>query len=94
MFRGDKINITENRAVLHTALRAPRERVINVDGRNVVPDVHAVLDKMSDFARRVRDGGQPHCNAAGHLPLRDRIRNRARIGKCHRRRRIHGRGGC
>ncbi len=56
MFRGDKINITENRAVLHTALRAPRDRVITVDGHNVVPDVHAVLDKMSDFAGRVRDG--------------------------------------
>ncbi len=56
MFRGDKINITENRAVLHTALRAPRDRVVNVDGRNVVPDVHAVLDKMSAFAARVRAG--------------------------------------
>ena len=56
MFRGDKINITENRAVLHIALRAPRGDVIHVDGRNVVPDVHAVLDKMSDFAGRVRGG--------------------------------------
>ncbi|MFA5899045.1 MAG: glucose-6-phosphate isomerase [Hyphomicrobium sp.] len=56
MFRGDKINLTENRAVLHTALRAPRDAVIEVDGRNVVPDVHAVLDRMADFAQRVRSG--------------------------------------
>jgi glucose-6-phosphate isomerase len=56
MFRGDKINVTENRAVLHTALRAPRDAVIEVDGRNVVPDVHAVLDRMADFAERVRSG--------------------------------------
>ena len=56
MFGGEKINITENRAVLHVALRAPRDAVINVDGRNVVPDVHAVLDRMSAFAGRVRSG--------------------------------------
>ncbi len=56
MFRGDKINITEKRAVLHTALRAPRNAVINVDGQNVVPEVHAVLDKMSEFSQRVRSG--------------------------------------
>ena len=56
MFRGDKINVTENRAVLHVALRAPRDAVISVDGRNVVPDVHAVLDRMSDFAERIRSG--------------------------------------
>ena len=56
MFRGDKINITENRAVLHTALRAPRKASILVDGKNVVPDVHAVLDKMADFSDRVRSG--------------------------------------
>lgn len=56
MFRGDKINITEQRAVLHVALRAPRDAVIEVDGHNVVPDVHAVLDKMSDFSERVRSG--------------------------------------
>ncbi|WP_369388533.1 glucose-6-phosphate isomerase [Streptomyces sp. CG1] len=56
MFRGEKINVTENRAVLHTALRAPREAVIEVDGENVVPKVHAVLDKMADFADRVRSG--------------------------------------
>ena len=54
MFRGEKINITENRAVLHVALRAPRDQRIFVDGHDVVPDVHVVLDKMSDFARRVR----------------------------------------
>ncbi|WP_369367430.1 glucose-6-phosphate isomerase [Streptomyces sp. CG4] len=56
MFRGEKINVTENRAVLHTALRAPRDAVIEVDGENVVPKVHAVLDKMADFAGRVRSG--------------------------------------
>jgi glucose-6-phosphate isomerase len=56
MFRGDKINITEKRAVLHVALRAPRGTVIKVDGVDVVPEVHAVLDKMAAFARRVRSG--------------------------------------
>ncbi|MGC9439113.1 glucose-6-phosphate isomerase [Streptomyces sp. WG5] len=56
MFRGERINITEDRAVLHTALRAPRDAVIEVDGENVVPKVHAVLDKMADFAGRVRSG--------------------------------------
>ncbi|MFD0396922.1 glucose-6-phosphate isomerase [Kitasatospora sp. NPDC127121] len=56
MFRGEKINNTEHRAVLHTALRAPRGAVIEVDGENVVPAVHAVLDKMVGFAERVRGG--------------------------------------
>ncbi|HET6358361.1 glucose-6-phosphate isomerase [Streptomyces sp.] len=56
MFRGEKINTTENRAVLHTALRAPREAVIEVDGENVVPAVHAVLDKMAAFSERIRSG--------------------------------------
>src|SRR6478752_1506490 len=56
MFRGEKINTTEDRAVLHTALRAPRDAVIEVDGENVVPAVHAVLDKMGSFADRVRAG--------------------------------------
>jgi glucose-6-phosphate isomerase len=56
MFRGDKINVTEKRAVLHVALRAPRGSSILVDGENVVPEVHAVLDKMSDFSNRVRSG--------------------------------------
>ena len=56
MFRGDNINITENRAVLHVALRAPRGASIVVDGENVVPQVHAVLDKMADFSDRVRSG--------------------------------------
>ena len=56
MFRGDKINLTENRAVLHVALRAPRDQHIFVDGQDVVPEVHAVLDKMTDFAKRVRGG--------------------------------------
>ncbi len=56
MFRGDKINVTEKRAVLHVALRAPKDETITVDGENVVPQVHAVLDKMADFSRRVRGG--------------------------------------
>src|SRR5690349_18120839 len=56
MYAGEKINVTENRAVLHVALRAPRNAVINVDGKNVVPEVHNVLDKMSAFSNRVRSG--------------------------------------
>jgi glucose-6-phosphate isomerase len=56
MFRGDKINVTENRAVLHVALRAERSASIVVDGENVVPHVHAVLDRMADFCDRVRSG--------------------------------------
>jgi glucose-6-phosphate isomerase len=56
MFRGEKINITENRAVLHVALRAPKGASIVVDGENVVPQVHAVLDKMAEFSTRVRSG--------------------------------------
>ncbi|MEU1365985.1 glucose-6-phosphate isomerase [Streptomyces sp. NPDC005803] len=56
MFRGDKINTTEDRAVLHTALRAPRGAVIEADGENVVPAVHAVLDKMAAFSDRIRSG--------------------------------------
>src|SRR5690242_7379159 len=56
MFNGEKINITERRAVLHIALRAPRDASIMVDGENVVPAVHAVLDKMADFSNRVRSG--------------------------------------
>jgi glucose-6-phosphate isomerase len=56
MFSGEKINITENRAVLHVALRAPKGATIVVDGKNVVPEVHAVLDKMADFSDRVRSG--------------------------------------
>ena len=56
MFQGEKINITENRAVLHVALRAPQGESIVVDGVDVVPEVHAVLEKMSGFARRVRSG--------------------------------------
>jgi len=73
MFRGDKINITENRAVLHVALRAPRGTSIVVDGVNVVPEVHAVLDKMADFSHRVRSGGW-----LGHTGKR--IRNIINIG--------------
>jgi glucose-6-phosphate isomerase len=56
MFNGQKINITENRAVLHVALRAPKGATIVVDGKNVVPEVHAVLNKMADFSDRVRSG--------------------------------------
>jgi glucose-6-phosphate isomerase len=56
MFRGDRINVSENRAVLHIALRAPRGASILHDGRNVVPEVHAVLDRMADFSSRVRSG--------------------------------------
>ena len=73
MFRGEKINITENRAVLHVALRAPREESIVVDGENVVPEVHAVLDKMAAFADRVRSG-----EWKGHTGKR--IRNVVNIG--------------
>lgn len=56
MFSGEKINTTEHRAVLHTALRAPKDSVIKVDGHNVVPDVHAMLDKMAVFANKIRKG--------------------------------------
>jgi glucose-6-phosphate isomerase len=56
MFRGEKINVTEKRAVLHVALRAPKDEIIIADGENVVPQVHAVLDKMADFSNRVRSG--------------------------------------
>ena len=56
MFRGEKINVSENRAVLHVALRAPRGASILVDGENVVPEVHAVLDRMAEFTNRVRGG--------------------------------------
>ena len=73
MFRGEKINITEKRAVLHVALRAPRGTSIVVDGENVVPEVHAVLDKMTDFSNRVRNGAWK-----GHTGKR--IRNVINIG--------------
>src|ERR1700733_8951469 len=73
MFRGDKINITENRAVLHVALRAPRGASILVDGKNVVPEAHAVLDAMADFSNRVRGG-----EWKGHTGKR--IRNVINIG--------------
>ncbi|MFF0384557.1 glucose-6-phosphate isomerase [Streptomyces sp. NPDC004286] len=73
MFRGDRINTTEDRAVLHTALRAPRDAVIEVDGENVVPAVHAVLDKMTGFADRVRSG-----EWTGHTGKR--IKNIVNIG--------------
>jgi glucose-6-phosphate isomerase len=56
MFGGEKINVTENRAVLHVALRAPKGKTILVDGKDVVPEVHAVLDKMAEFSNRVRSG--------------------------------------
>src|SRR5207245_1449427 len=73
MFRGDKINVTEHRAVLHVALRAPRGQTIVVDGEDVVPQVHAVLDRMADFANRLRDG-----RWTGHTGRR--IRNVINIG--------------
>ncbi|WP_329278461.1 glucose-6-phosphate isomerase [Streptomyces sp. NBC_01451] len=73
MFRGDRINITEDRAVLHTALRAPRDAVIEVGGENVVPAVHAVLDRMAGFADKVRSG-----EWTGHTGRR--IRNVVNIG--------------
>src|SRR5262245_22211516 len=56
MFRGEKINVTEDRAVLHVALRAPKDASIVVDGKNVVPEVHTVLDKMAAFANSIRSG--------------------------------------
>ena len=56
MFSGEKINVSEKRAVLHVALRAPKDATITVDGQNVVPEVHAVLDKMAGFADRIRSG--------------------------------------
>ncbi|HTO48954.1 MAG TPA: glucose-6-phosphate isomerase [Burkholderiales bacterium] len=73
MFRGERINVSENRAVLHVALRSPRGASIVVDGENVVPEVHAVLDRMTDFANRVRSGAWK-----GHT--RKRIRNVINIG--------------
>jgi glucose-6-phosphate isomerase len=73
MFRGEKINVTEHRAVLHVALRAPRSASIVVDGVDVVPQVHAVLDKMADFSTRVRSG-----QWKGHTGKR--IRNVVNIG--------------
>jgi len=73
MFSGEKINITEQRAVLHTALRAPKGATILVDGQNVVPEVHAVLDRMADFSNRVRRG-----EWKGHSGKR--IRNVINIG--------------
>jgi len=73
MFRGEKINVTENRSVLHVALRAPKGASIIVDGENVVPQVHAVLDKMADFSNRVRSGAWK-----GHTGKR--VRNVVNIG--------------
>ncbi|MFE3179701.1 glucose-6-phosphate isomerase [Streptomyces violascens] len=73
MFRGEKINTTEDRAVLHTALRAPRDAVIEVDGENVVPDVHDVLDKMAAFSGKIRSG-----EWTGHTGKR--IKNIVNIG--------------
>src|SRR2546426_4290683 len=73
MFRGEKINVTEKRAVLHVALRAPRGEVILVDGDDAVPKIHAVLDRMADFTTRVRSG-----TWKGHTGKR--IRNVVNIG--------------
>jgi glucose-6-phosphate isomerase len=73
MFAGEKINVTEKRAVLHTALRAPKDAVILLDGKNVVPEVHAVLERMADFSNRIRAG-----EWKGHSGKR--IRNVINIG--------------
>jgi len=73
MFHGERINITENRAVLHVALRAPKNATITLDGKNVVPEVHAVLDRMTAFSNRVRSG-----EWLGHTGKR--IRNIVNIG--------------
>src|SRR5215471_13598075 len=73
MFRGEKINVTENRAVLHVALRSPKGTSCVVDGENVVPQVHAVLDKMADFSNRVRTGAWKGYTG-------NRIRNIVNIG--------------
>jgi glucose-6-phosphate isomerase len=73
MFAGEKINVTEHRAVLHVALRAPRDAVIEVDGENVVPQVHEVLDRMAAFSERIRSG-----DWKGHAGKR--IRNIVNIG--------------
>ncbi|HEX3228965.1 MAG TPA: glucose-6-phosphate isomerase [Pyrinomonadaceae bacterium] len=73
MFRGDKINVTEDRAVLHVALRMPRSKSLVIDGRDVVPEVHSVLNKMADFSERVRSGAWK-----GHTGKR--IRNVINIG--------------
>jgi glucose-6-phosphate isomerase len=73
MFRGEKINVSEKRAVLHVALRAPKDEVIKTDGKNVVPEVHAVLDKMAAFSDRVRSG-----EWKGHTGKR--IRNVINVG--------------
>ncbi len=82
MFSGEKINVTENRAVLHVALRAPRDASILVEGKNVVPEVHAVLDRMANFSNRVRSG-----EWKGHTGKR--------IQQCrqHRHRRLGSRSG-
>ena len=82
MFRGEKINITENRAVLHVALRRREGAAIVVDGENVVPQVHAVLDKMADFSNRVRSG-----EWKGHTGKADPQRHQ------HRHRRLRPRAG-
>jgi glucose-6-phosphate isomerase len=66
MFRGEKINLTENRAVLHVALRAPRGASIVVDGENVMPQVHAVLDKMADFSNVDRRNGNECINGTAN----------------------------
>jgi len=73
MFAGERINVTENRAVMHVALRAPRGADVRVDGENVVPHVHAVLDRMADFSERVRGGAWK-----GHTGKR--VRNVVNVG--------------
>ncbi len=83
MFSGEKINLTENRAVLHTALRAPRGASILVDGKNVVPEVHAVLDRMADFTSRVRNGSLERAHRQTHQKRRQHRHRRLRPGPGH-----------
>src|ERR687886_2995775 len=72
MFRGERINLTEHRSVLHVALRAPKGESIVVDGQDVVAEVHAVLERMADFSRRVRGGGR---GGGGGRPIRNDRKN-------------------
>ncbi len=92
MFRGEKINITEKRAVLHVALRAPRGTKIEVDGKDVVADVHAVLDKMAAFSNRVRSGEWKGSHRQTHQE-RDQHRHRRIVSGAgdglHRAARLH-----
>ena len=83
MFRGEKINITENRAVLHIALRAPRSEKILVDGVDVVPEVHAVLDRMAVFSEQVRSGQWRGYSGKAHPQRHQHRHRRLRSRPCH-----------